>query len=388
MIMALFKINKSRIKTLAAVFGVGMLIGFCIVAVFAAIPSLRHAVSDEIMPRGLWYFMLWWCLAMAMLVVTAMLQVVVHETGHLIGGLLTGYRFVSFRIGSFVIVSENGRPRIRRFSIAGTGGQCLLEPPAGPDDDFPYRIYGAGGVAANLAVSVAAIAVVSRVEMPLFWMALLTMLFISGVYVVVTNGVPLKINGVPNDGYNLMTIGRDAAARRSLWLQLKVNALQGRGERLRDMPDEWFALPEGADYGNYMTVAVAGMAAGRMLEMHDFEGARGVLQRMDASGSGDVEIYRQEVRCELLFVAIVTGGERCRLESLYTPSLRDYVERSSRYMLSRVRLRYAWARLVEHDDAAAAELLARARRMCAVSPSKGDADAEMELIEWIGNIDI
>lgn len=378
---------KTRIKAVVAMFGLGLAVGVCIAAVFAAVPSLRRVVGEEIMPRGFWYFMMWWCIAMLLLAAAAVLQVLIHETGHLLGGLSSGYRFVSFRIGNRMVVKEQGRWSFKRFSIEGTAGQCLLEPPSTPDGKFPYRLYCMGGVAANLVVSVAAVAVAAHVAMPVFWAALLAMLFVSGTYIVITNGVPLKINGVPNDGYNLVTVGRDDFARRSLWLQLKVNALQSRGERLRDMPGEWFSLPEGTDMGNYMTVAVAGMAADRLIEMHCFEQARDLLERADAAGAGGVEIFRREVQAELLFVGIVTGGERWRLEQMYTPALRRHVERYGRYMLSCIRLQYAWARLVERDAAKAETLLARAGEVYAGSPVKGEADAEMELIRWVETIE-
>ena len=57
------------------------------------------------------------------------LQTILHEGGHLVCGLLTGYRFVSFRIGSWMVQRENGRLRFHRYTLAGTAGQCLLAPP-------------------------------------------------------------------------------------------------------------------------------------------------------------------------------------------------------------------------------------------------------------------
>lgn len=42
------------------------------------------------------------------------LQTILHEGGHLVCGLLTGYRFVSFRIGSWMVQRENGRLRFHR----------------------------------------------------------------------------------------------------------------------------------------------------------------------------------------------------------------------------------------------------------------------------------
>lgn len=37
------------------------------------------------------------------------LHIIVHETGHLVFGLLTGYKFSSFRIASFMWLKENGQ---------------------------------------------------------------------------------------------------------------------------------------------------------------------------------------------------------------------------------------------------------------------------------------
>ena len=38
------------------------------------------------------------------LVVSAVLQIIIHEGGHLVAGLLMGYRFVSFRVFSLTLV--------------------------------------------------------------------------------------------------------------------------------------------------------------------------------------------------------------------------------------------------------------------------------------------
>ena len=56
-------------------------------------------------------------------------HMILHEAGHLIFGLMTGYKFNSFRIASFMWIRENGKLRLKRHSLAGTGGQCLMTPP-------------------------------------------------------------------------------------------------------------------------------------------------------------------------------------------------------------------------------------------------------------------
>lgn len=61
--------------------------------------------------------------------VGVLVQIVLHEGGHLAAGLATGYGFVSFRIGSVMLLKKDGRLQFCRYQLAGTGGQCLLAPP-------------------------------------------------------------------------------------------------------------------------------------------------------------------------------------------------------------------------------------------------------------------
>ena len=49
-----------------------------------------------------------------------LLQIIIHEAGHLVFGLLSGYQFSSFRIGNLMFVKIEDKIKIRKFSIAGT----------------------------------------------------------------------------------------------------------------------------------------------------------------------------------------------------------------------------------------------------------------------------
>ena len=79
-----------------------------------------------------------------------LLQIIIHEGGHLVFGLATGYRFSSFRILSWMLVKEDGKLRFRHLSLAGTGGQCLMTPPDLKDGTMPFLLYNFGGSIMNL----------------------------------------------------------------------------------------------------------------------------------------------------------------------------------------------------------------------------------------------
>ena len=79
-----------------------------------------------------------------------MLVIIIHEAGHLVFGLLSGYRFVSFRVMSLMWIKRDGRLRLKRLTLAGTGGQCLMAPPEMVNGRFPVVLYNLGGAIMNL----------------------------------------------------------------------------------------------------------------------------------------------------------------------------------------------------------------------------------------------
>ena len=79
-----------------------------------------------------------------------LVQTVLHEGGHLLFGLWSGYRFSSFRVLNLMWVKVDGRLRLRRLSILGTGGQCLMAPPEPVEGKIPVVAYNLGGVVVNL----------------------------------------------------------------------------------------------------------------------------------------------------------------------------------------------------------------------------------------------
>ena len=311
-----------------------------------------------------------------LLVLAYVLQVVVHEGGHLVCGLLTGYRALSFRIGRMLLVKLDGRWKLRAYHIPGTGGQCLMAPPA--QENPPYRLYHLGGGLANLLLAALAL--------PLcLWTQLLPlqvfcgMLAVFGLWMAAANLIPMKSGGIGNDGYNAKYLGKDPLAQRCLSAQLWMNASLLEGYSLADMPEEWFALPQGADLGNPMIAGTAMQAASRLIalgELEEADGAvRALLARDDLLG-----LYRLELAGEAIYCALVLGRRR-EAERLYTPEVRRYWKQTLKYYPSRVRQAYAWALLAEGDRAEGEKLRRLFEKVAARSPYTGELAGERRLLD-------
>lgn len=126
-----------------------------------------------------------------------------HEAGHLVCGLLSGYKFVSFRIFNFTFIKKNGKMEVKKFSIAGTGGQCLLSPPDMPLEDIPTAWYNLGGILANILAALL-VAPLLLIKGHPFLTEIIVVFLITDLFLILTNGIPMKIGGVGNDAYNMI----------------------------------------------------------------------------------------------------------------------------------------------------------------------------------------
>lgn len=366
--------------------GIGALVGICFAATLFAVPELREFIKGDMSDQGMLVFMAYWMGALLILILAVFLQIIIHEAGHLLCGLATGFRVVSFRVANIILVHHDSGWQFGRFSVAGTGGQCLMEPAIDDAKDahqMPYAWYLAGGVLANMAVAIISIIILCLHIAGVFASCLLAMLALSGVYLAITNGIPMTIGGVANDGDNIRTLRRDAESRRLLWIQLKANALYTRGWRFCDMPAEWFEVPADADAGNYLWATIIGMRSSREIETLDFNAAYANLQRLRATGNRLIEVLRTETACELLLPAIMLHRPRYEIELLMDKRTEQYVRTYSHYMLSRAVTVYLLERFVRHDKAATEKAMQQFEKMASRYPTKGEQRSCRELMAYL-----
>lgn len=277
-----------------------------------------------------------------------------HEAGHLICGLLTGYKFVSFRIFNLTFIKIDGKLRVKHFSIAGTGGQCLLVPPDVPYDKIPTVWYNAGGVLANLFLLL--------IVLPLLWLDLNPFLFegllifclIDGL-IIITNGVPMKVGGVSNDAYNMLHLRHNPQSKRALAIQLRSNKLIQEGVRPKDMPAEFFECTTDIDYKNPLEVTIPLMHASRLVDEMEWENAYGAFEELYGHRAEILPIYVNEIACELAFCAMVTGRLE-RAKDLLDPKLRKYITAYSKVMSSKQRFLFAISKYLDNDLSKAREI--------------------------------
>ena len=131
-------------------------------------------------------------IGMLAFVVSSLFLIPIHEAGHLVCGLLSGYGFVSFRIFSYTVIKAGGRLRIKRFAVANTGGQCLMTPPALPLEEIPTMSYNFGGVLANIVAVLLVLPMLYLCDNPFLIESVVVFIF-TGIMMILFNGIPMRI---------------------------------------------------------------------------------------------------------------------------------------------------------------------------------------------------
>lgn len=331
---------------------IGMIIGGLIVILFTDTTwseYIQKYYSIDI-SEGIAVFLV----AVGSLILSLLIIIPVHELGHLICGLLNGYKFVSFRIFNWTFIKLDGKIRIKKFAIAGTGGQCLLTPPDLPLEKIPTGWYNFGGVLANI--------ILLLIVLPFFFLDLnpfiveaLAIFAMTDVIMILMNGIPMQAGGIGNDGYNMKLLKKNLLSKQGIVNQLRANALIQNGIRPKDMPDELFSNPKDIDYKNALEVSIPLMYSGRLIDNFEYEEALSVLESLYSHKDAIMPLYVKEIACELVFLYLRLGNIE-KAETLLDKDLMKYIDTYRKTMSSKERILVAIALYIDKDEAKAKKI--------------------------------
>lgn len=321
-----------------------------------------------------------WALGLAAAFLLALLaQITLHEGGHLVCGLLSGYRFCSFRVGSLMWMKVDGHLRLRRLRLPGTGGQCLMSPPDMVDGRLPVTLYNFGGALANLLTAALALALYGPARRVPLLAAFLLFLAVIGGFTAAMNGIPLRLGNIDNDGRNALSLGRDPAALRAFWVQMKVAEAQARGLRLREMPEDWFSMPGDEALQNAMTAAQGVLVCNRLVDEGRLAEADRAIAHLLAGSRGLPGLYRGLLVCDRVTVELLGEARPAVLADFLTQGQVKFMGQMKRFP-SVLRTRYLHALLAERDPAKAAAIRARFETVAGTYPYPADIASERELM--------
>lgn len=304
------------------------------------------------------------------------LHVIFHEGGHWLAGRMTGYTFVSYRIGSFMWEKQkDNKIRFCRFSLAGTGGQCLMAPPEYNEGNYPYLLYNLGGGLMNFVLAGIA-GLMLMLPLSRYMNMFLWVVIFVGVLTGFINLIPLK--KLNNDGSNIIEISKSPAARKAFWLQMRINQEIAKGVRPKDMPDEWFER-QTENRKNVMVTAIDVMAASRLMDDMQLDAAEKAMQEL-MEESCLATVYKGLLTFELSSLEMLKGEEGPYTEKTEEKTQQQFLKTMKTFP-SILRWQYIKAKLRDRDEQAAQKAKAAFEKMEKHYPHPCELISEKQMMQ-------
>lgn len=171
------------------------------------------------------------------LIIAFALGVNIHEFGHVVFGKIVGYKLISYSIGPFTWLNENGTMRFCIRKNKGYGGLCSMMPPNKNLSNYQYGMYYAGGIFFNtLSASTLAVIYVAREQLS----DIVNSLFLDFVFCWVLlagfNLLPLILGNNPTDGKLIWSMLIKSPFTEKLICLNKISVQRSSGSRPRDIP--------------------------------------------------------------------------------------------------------------------------------------------------------
>lgn len=327
-----------------------------------------------------WGEMIYFLGTLVIMFAAVFVQIIIHEAGHLVFGLMSGYKFNSFRINSFMWIKENGKVKFKRLAIAGTAGQCLMAPPEPVDGKIPVVLYNLGGVLMNIITGFAFLGMCFALSSIPLLLVVMLLFALIGFVLAIMNGVPMRMGTLNNDGYNTLELVRNKSALRAFWVQLKVSEMEAEGIRLKDMPDAWFSIPSDEQMKNGMIAATGVFVCNRLMDAQRFEKADKLMNHFLEINSGIVGLHRNLMICDRMYVEIITNNCREAVDAMFSKEQKKFMKLMKDYP-SVMRTEYAYALLCEKDKIKADNVKNRFEKYSKIYPYSGDMQSERELMK-------
>lgn len=295
-----------------------------------------------------------------------------HELGHLVMGLLSGYSFVSFRIGSLCLMREKGKLRFRRYSVEGTGGQCILLPPdSETPQSVPALLYHFGGGLFNL-LTVCITLPLGILTVNKYLKAILYLFSaISGAQALL-NLIPMKLF-VPNDGYNMKLVRTSPADRITMYNMLRV---LGHPElAYSEMPVEYFTYRDQGEYAGVSKIFYGNY----LMDCKRFDLAEKILRECVGN---EPDFYMTEAACLLFLCMMLRQADVNEIDGVYTEDLKRYLEKTKNSQIDKQCILYAYQLLCKGNEEAAQKEYEKTEKMM-----KDASEGERKMVSgWIEQI--
>jgi uncharacterized protein YlzI (FlbEa/FlbD family) len=173
-------------------------------------------------------------------------QLLLHEVGHLLGGLFTRWHFIYLQLFNVVVIK---RKRIFALKIVNSSNfQCIMNPES--INSNPY-IYTLGGCLMNLLLAILGLIVMIAESNSIIISLYSWSFFVMGLGFFIMNGVP-RVKRICNDMACYQLLKKDSLTRQCHNAQLTAAKLLFEGFTYKQIGEEILSLPSDEAYNDIL----------------------------------------------------------------------------------------------------------------------------------------
>lgn len=303
-------------------------------------------------------------------------HIIIHELGHLVAGILSGYTFMLFRIGSLGIIKEENRFKTISFRISGILGQCLMNPPQ-LIEEVPYTFYLLGGVLANSITSLGAVL--------MYWIIpnnYLLLFALIGLTAALMNGIPFGFN----DGKVLSKLNKNPVVQDQFAQQLRWNGQFVRyNKTYSEIAEEEKIINAQEPITEQFNVYTKLIEINALLEKNQFEEVYQELNQLYEQIQAIIVPYRSEIVREYLFCLLILNKENPTLVNEIR-SNKVFKEHLKAKQVDVFRIRCVIAYYVDNDRTEAEKQYNMAVDHLDKAPAFADKEVNRILLDYLKNL--
>lgn len=325
---------------------------------------------------------------MALLALTAIflsytINICLHEIGHMILGLISGYEFSSLRFGKLMLAKENGKLRFCKYDMPGTGGQCIMTAPKVDAEKMPVVLYNLGGLVMNLVVLLIGIIVFVIVSDSHFVVGMIFLMFaMTSLVILITNGLPFSQMGT--DGANTIILYKNKFAREAFRNQLEVVRYLSQNYSVREMPEELFLFDKQIPMTNPLITAQAVSCFNYYSVSGKYQQAKEMASYILENAKSINSLHEKILYGEQLFITTVIDKNLEAAKEQYKLHRKELNKAAG--FISMQRVLYAYYSLVEVSQKKASQYAKLFENSVKNYPYPKDAAIEKEQFDLVAEV--
>lgn len=355
---------------------------------FASIVILTlYVISDNnfaIYDSDLISFIQQFGLLLVVFAISFIIQIFIHELGHLLFGLISSYEFSSFRILSYLIIKKDGKLKLERYTIPGTAGQCLMKPKTKDASLSSALIFNLGGGILNIIVSLTLLIIhykfIEGSSFSMYSRALIA----AGVFAAITNLIPMKMGQITNDGYNVLQLIKDPTSLQVFNETLIVQDFITRGSTYDEVPQELLYFNEDYDYNNSLLAGSLAFYHASLVNKESYEKAYNLSEKIIADYPKMIEHYQNYFKLNLLSFDILSRDDQKDIKSRYNDF--EKIIKQSPNSIDILRMQYSYHSLITKNLKLAKDFKHEYNKFIKLAPFEADVKIETQLFALTNKI--